>query len=97
MLEAHAGTVDEAEQDRRITEIIAGASEVITGVRREIERRRGAGEDTTWLDNVMARLEPLAEQIHDLELTHAVRDVVQRHGPGPSPPRNTPVTYPANS
>ncbi len=82
---AQPGTVDEAGHDRRIAEVATTISELVSTARREADRRRAAGEDTAWLEQVLAELAPLAEQTHDLELTHAIRRVVERHGPGPYP------------
>jgi hypothetical protein len=60
-------------------------ADLLANARRECDRRRAAGEDTTWLDRVAHELEPLAAQTHDLDVSHAIRMVIDRHGAGPYP------------
>jgi hypothetical protein len=77
--------VDEAERDRLIAKVAADAAGLVAEVRRERDRRQAAGEDTAWLDTVLAELEPLAQGTHDLVTFRAIRAVVERHGGGPYP------------
>jgi hypothetical protein len=76
--------VDESEQARLIAKVAGDAAELLVTMRRERDCRRAAG-DTVWLDQVLHELEPLVEQIHDLEIFQAIRAVVERHGAGPYP------------
>ncbi|WP_223840493.1 hypothetical protein [Saccharopolyspora pogona] len=80
--------MEPSDQDREIARIVTVVADLVASVRSEITQRRAAGEDTTWLEQVLAELEPVAQQTHDLEITHAIRNVVTRHGGGPYPPKD---------
>lgn len=81
--------MDESEQlQRQIAETATLMDGLVTNARSERDRRRAVGEDTAWLEQLLAELEPLTEQAHDLERTDALRCAVQRHGPGPYPPED---------
>ncbi len=75
----------ERERDEIIAKVAVDAAELLANVRRERDRRQAAGEDTAWLEHVIAELEPVTTQIHDVEVFRAIRAVVDRHGAGPYP------------
>lgn len=77
--------MDEAERGRIIAQVAVQAAELLAKTRIERERRAAAGEDTSWLNQLLHELEPITEQIHDADVFRAIRRVVEQHGVGPYP------------
>lgn len=77
--------MDDAERDALIAKVSNEFAQVVTFARAELAVRGPDDEHAQWLDRLIAGLEPLAEQAHDLETLGAVRQLMQRHGPGPWP------------
>lgn len=84
--QVQAGVVDESDQDRLIAKTATDTAELLAMMRRERDRRRAAGQDTTWLDQAVPELEALVERANDLEVINAIKAVIARHGPRPYPP-----------
>ncbi|MFD8497963.1 hypothetical protein [Amycolatopsis sp. NPDC059657] len=77
--------MDEPERDRLIAHVAAQAAELLANTRIERARRVAAGEDTSWLDQLLRELEPITKEIHDADVFQAIRRVVEQHGAGPYP------------
>jgi hypothetical protein len=77
--------VDEEDRDRLIAKVSADVDWLLASARHERDVRRAARRDVSWFDQVIAEVEPLADEVHDLEVFRAIRPVVERHGPGPYP------------
>lgn len=77
--------VDTSEHDQRVALVIRNVADLMANLRRERARRNEAGEDTTWLDQALAEMQPVVEQTHDLETFQAIKTVVARHGGGAYP------------
>lgn len=83
---AHAGTVGTDDQRRAIvTQVAAQLRDLAEILRAERARLAAAGTDTDRLDQVLTELEPIVVGIHDAEISGAVAQVLERHGPGPWP------------
>lgn len=81
----HAECVEDPERDALIASVSRQFTRLVMWAR--AERVAGGDDDEhgPWLDRLIAELEPLAEQAHDLETLRAVRSLVCLHGPGPWP------------
>jgi hypothetical protein len=63
-------------------------TETLEAMHAERDRRRAAGEDTAWLDEVLREPPPVAVLFFDLDVVLRLQDVVARHGTGPWAPRD---------
>jgi hypothetical protein len=80
-----ADGVDEDDRHQLFAQAAAIAGEALATARRERDRRRVAGADTSWLDQVVHELEPLAAQTRDIETVDALRIATAATVPGPCP------------
>jgi hypothetical protein len=80
--------VDNAERDALIAKVASEFARVVTFAQAERVVRGPEDEHGQWLDQLIAGLEPLAEQARDVETLVAVRRLIQRHGSGPWPIEN---------
>lgn len=77
--------MDNAARREILARVAANADQLVATLHRERDRRRDAGQDTTWMDQMLPELDQLASDTHDIETTEAIRLVLDRHGPGPYP------------
>lgn len=77
--------MDAEAQERLVAELDAQAPELLNIIRHMRDERRAAGHDTTWLDEFLATVAPIAAQLGDAETMRAIGAVIDRHGSGPYP------------
>ncbi|MFD4406720.1 hypothetical protein ACFWPH_28555 [Nocardia sp. NPDC058499] len=78
----------DADRRETLARVASEADQLAATIRDERDRRRDTGQDTTWMDQILPELDQLATDTHDIEITEAIRQVLERHGPGPYPDRD---------
>lgn len=63
----------------------AATAALLATLRAARDHRRAQGQDTTPYDQLLADLEPLGQDVHDLAVIEAIRAATDQHGPGPYP------------